>query len=148
MRIALMVLTLSITAGLTVSAQSRTDPSSGVSGPRWESGRKGKARDPNTRNLEGTVRTPDGQLAIGAVVKLKNLKTLQVRSFITQDDGRYRFDNLSTNIDYEVQGQSKGMSSPTRTLSVFDNRLDAIVNLKLESGKSGESAKADDPGRK
>ncbi|MCC7153376.1 MAG: carboxypeptidase regulatory-like domain-containing protein [Bryobacterales bacterium] len=143
MRITLMLLSFAVVTGLGAYGQARTDPSLGTSGPRWESGKKSKTRDPNSRNLEGTVRLPDGEPAPGAVVKLKNLKTLQVRSYITQDDGRYRFDNLSTNIDYEVQGQSKGMESATRTLSVFDNRLDAIVNLKLEPAKGGgQSAKA------
>lgn len=143
MRTLLTVLAVSLVACMGAFGQAKTDPNAGVSGPRWESGKKGKARDPNSRNLEGVVRMPDGSVAPGAVVKLKNLKTLQVRSFITQDDGKYRFDNLSTNIDYEVTGQSKGFTSPVRTLSVFDNRLDAIVNLKLEPAKGNESAKAE-----
>lgn len=143
MRSALILLALSVVTGVVAHSQSRTDPNLGTSGPRWESGKKGKPRDANSRNLEGTVRLPDGNIAVGAVVKLKNLKTLQVRSYITQDDGKYRFDNLSTNIDYEVQGQSKGMESAVRTLSVFDNRLDAVINLKLEQGKGGESAKSE-----
>ena len=34
------------------------------------------------------------QPVAGAVVQLKNTKTLQIRSFITQDDGNYHFAGL------------------------------------------------------
>ena len=78
---------------------------------------------------------PDETPADGAVVKLKNMKTLQVRSFITQKDGRYAFQNLSTNVDYEVKSDFKDLTSDTRTLSIFDSRYEPIINLKLEPSK-------------
>ena len=87
------------------------------------------------RNVSGIVQLPDDTPAQGAVVQLKNLKSLQVRSFITQDGGKYIFQNLSTNADYELKAEFKGMASGRRTLSIYDTRLDAIVNLKLEPGR-------------
>jgi hypothetical protein len=105
-------------------------------GAQWTNKKKDKPRDPTIRSLQGLVTLPDETPAVGAVVKLKNLKTLQVRSYITQKDGKYQFQNLSTNIDYEVTGDFKEFSSPTRTLSVFDSRFEAIINLKLEPGKA------------
>jgi hypothetical protein len=104
-------------------------------GAQWTNQKKDKPRDPNIRNVQGVVRLPDDAPAQGAVVKIKNLKTNDVRSFITQTDGKYQFQNLSTSIDYELKADYQGMSSPTRTLSVFDQRLDAIINLKLEAKK-------------
>ncbi|MFN3325936.1 MAG: carboxypeptidase-like regulatory domain-containing protein [Bryobacteraceae bacterium] len=95
-----------------------------------------KPPDPTIRSLEGVVRDADDKIVSGAVVKLKNLKTLQIRSFITQSDGRYTFQSLSKSIDYEVVAEHDGASSPTRTLSVFDDRTKAVINLKLESKKS------------
>lgn len=94
--------------------------------------KKEKPRDPNIRNVQGVVTLPDGSAAVGAVVQLKNLKTLQVRSFITQEKGEYQFQNLPTSIDFELRGDFKEFTSATRSLTVFDKRLDAIVNLKLE----------------
>ena len=48
---------------------------------------------------------------VGAVVQLKDTKTLQIRSFITQDKGEYHFAGLSTNIDYELKADHDGASS-------------------------------------
>ena len=43
-----------------------------------------------------------------AVVYLKNEKTLNVRTFIAQKDGTYRFPQLSPNVDYEVYAELDG----------------------------------------
>ena len=53
----------------------------------------------------------------GAVVQLKNTKTLQIRSFITKEDGSYYFNGLSGDVDYELRADYQGSASPTRTLS-------------------------------
>ena len=103
---------------------------------QWSNQKKEKPRDPTIRQVSGIVRVPDGSPAVGAVVQLKNLKTLQVRSYIAQAEGRYQFQNLSTNIDYELRATYKDMASPTRTLTVFDTRWDATVNLQLEASKT------------
>ena len=95
---------------------------------------KGKnGEDPNARSVQGVVEDPPGNLVEGAVVQLKNAKSLQVRSFITQRDGTYYFHGLSPDVDYELKADYNHMSSPTRRLTVFDSRKKAIVNLKLEA---------------
>lgn len=100
--------------------------------------KKSKRRDPNIRNVEGVVTQVDGAPAVGAVVQLKNLKSLQVKSFITQDGGKYQFQNLSTHTDYELKASWKEFESPSRSLTIFDTRLDAVLNLKLEDKKKNE----------
>jgi len=89
-------------------------------------------QDANTRTVLGVVLDTADNPVSGAVVQLKDTKTLQVRSFITQEKGDYHFAGLSTNIDYELKAQHDGMSSATKTLSVFDSRKQANVNLKLD----------------
>ncbi len=74
---------------------------------------------------------PDDKPEVGAVVFLKNMKNLQVRSFITKDGGTYSFQGLNPDIDYELRAESKGMASSAKTLSSFDSRKQAVVNLKL-----------------
>jgi hypothetical protein len=99
--------------------------------------KKEKERDRSVRTLSGEVLMPDDSPAEGAVVQVKNLKTLQIRSFITQKDGKYNFQNLSSSVDYEIRATWKDHASPKRMLTVYDSRLDAIINLKLEpTGKS------------
>ena len=90
-----------------------------------------KKGGPATRTVQGEVSSPEGQPVVGAVVFLKNLKTLQVISFITKDGGVYTFRGLNPNIDYELRAESNGLSSPSRTLSSFDTRTQAVINLKL-----------------
>ncbi len=92
-----------------------------------------KKGDDQTRTVEGVITSPDDAAAGGVVVFLKNLKTLQIRSFISKPDGSYYFHGLSPDIDYELRAESKsqGLASPTKTLSSFDSRKQAIINLKL-----------------
>ncbi len=88
--------------------------------------------DPNTRSVQGVV-TATGKPASGAVVQLKDTKTLQIRSYVTHDDGEYHFAGLSTNVDYELKADTpSGQSSGTKRLSNFDGRKTAIVNLQVK----------------
>lgn len=90
-----------------------------------------KGEDQHVRSVEGTVSDADDNPVDGAVVQLKNTKTLQIRSFITKDHGAYYFHGLSPDVDYELKADYQGASSPPRTLSTFDSRKQAILNLKL-----------------
>jgi hypothetical protein len=94
-----------------------------------------KKQEATTRSVLGVVTTPDGKPAVGAVVQLKDNKTKQVRSFYTQEKGDYYFHELSTDIEYELTATFQGASSSTRTLSVFDSRKEAVINLKLNEKK-------------
>jgi hypothetical protein len=91
--------------------------------------------DPTIRNLTGIVLDPDGNPLAGAVVQLKNMKSLQVRSFITQEDGGYSFPGLSKDIDYEVRADFKGGTSPVRKLTIYDTRTKPNINLTVEPNK-------------
>ena len=101
--------------------------------------------DPTIRNLQGQVTDPDDKPVAGAVVQLKDTRTLQVRSFITQANGDYRFSGLRADTDYEIKADYNGMSSDNRRLSNFDTRKIATVNLKLnkkEANKKAEEEKS------
>lgn len=90
-----------------------------------------KGQDQNVRTVQGTVSDSSDNTVDGAVVQLKNTKTLQIRSFITKEHGAYYFHGLSPNVDYELRADFQGASSPTKTLSSFDSRKEATLNLKL-----------------
>ena len=92
---------------------------------------KKNKEDLTVRNLQGTVFDADDKPVTGAVVQLKDMRTLQVRSFITQDQGTYHFSGLKVETDYQVKADFSGASSDTKTLSVFDNRREPVLNLKL-----------------
>jgi len=90
-----------------------------------------KGDDQNVRSVQGTVFDADDNPVNGAVVQIKNTKTLQIRSFITKENGAYYFHGLSPDVDYELKADYQDASSPTKTLSSFDSRKQAVLNLKL-----------------
>ena len=91
-----------------------------------------KNEDTNTRTVEGKVTNAADQPVAKASVLLKNTKTLQIRSFITQDDGSYHFAGLGTDVEYQLQARGPdGASSSWKTLSVFNSKKTAIIDLKL-----------------
>ena len=92
---------------------------------------KGKEKDDGLRSVQGQVLDPDNKAAVGAVVQLKDTRTLQVRSFITQQKGDYRFSGLRSDTDYELKADFNGMSSDTKRLTVFDSRKIATIDLKV-----------------
>jgi hypothetical protein len=94
-----------------------------------------KAGEDKFRTVQGLVTDAQDKPVAGAVVQLKNSKTLQVRSFITQDRGTYLFHGLDPNIDYSLRAEYQGASSADRTLSSFDTRREPVVNLKIEGKK-------------
>jgi Carboxypeptidase regulatory-like domain len=91
-----------------------------------------KEKAPSERSLSGIITDASGAPAPGAVVQLKNLKTLQIRSYIAREKGDYHFNGLSTDVDYEVKADWNGHSSATRTLSSFDSHPEAVINLSLK----------------
>ena len=91
-----------------------------------------KRQAASERVVTGTVRDADGTPINGAVVQLKDVRSTQVRSFITQTNGSYHFSGLKLDNDYELEAKSNGMTSGWRTLSVFDSRKEPVINLKLD----------------
>lgn len=76
--------------------------------------------------------TSSRAIVVGAVVQIKDTKSLQIRSFITQEDGRYRFYGLSANSDYELSAEKNGISSGIKTLSMFDNRKKVVFDIRMK----------------
>ncbi len=91
--------------------------------------------DLNTRSVEGSVSDAAGTAVAGAVVKLENTKTLQVRSFITRDDGTFAFHGLSPDVEYELYAEHQNSVSDTKKISVFETRKKVVFYLKLTKTK-------------
>src|SRR5579864_481348 len=96
---------------------------------------KKKDQDSNVRTVQGIVTDEADNPISGAVVQIENMKTLQVRSFITKEKGDYYFSELSTDADYKLHAENHGMVSATKTLSMFDDRKKATLNLKVDKKK-------------
>jgi protocatechuate 3,4-dioxygenase beta subunit len=83
------------------------------------------------RSVWGIVTDRSGQPVQGAAVKLKNAITLQVRSYITQDNGEYRFHGLHPDMDYSVRARQDGHASKSREITRFNTRERIRIDLRL-----------------
>ena len=90
---------------------------------------------PALRDVQGIVTNAEGQPQAGAIVQLKNTKTLQIISFITKEQGDYYFHDLSPDIDFQLSAERGDKVSAVRTLSTFDTRRQSVLNLKLDKEK-------------
>lgn len=91
-----------------------------------------QSRGPVQRTVQGKVLDSSNAPVKGAVVYLKDGHTLSVMSKITDDQGAYRFGQLSQNTDYELWAESNGKKSKTRTISSFESRNSFDFNLKVD----------------
>jgi hypothetical protein len=97
--------------------------------------RKEKRQAATERIVQGTVTDAKDAAVNGADVQLKDMRSLQVRSFITQDAGQYHFSGLKIDNDYQIKADYKGMTSGWKTLSVFDTRKEPVINLKIDKSE-------------
>ena len=87
------------------------------------------------RTVRGTVLDKDENPLASAIVHLKNVRTLTVRTYISDGTGQYRFSGLDPNVDYELHAESGNLTSNTRTISSFDTRKEIVVPLKVDREK-------------
>ena len=90
------------------------------------------AEKERVKNVSGSVLDKAEAPLSGAVVYLKNTKTLAVKSFISNDQGQFRFNALSPNTDYELYAEFNGTRSGTKTISSFDSKTDVVMTLKVD----------------
>ena len=98
-------------------------------------GQKKEKGDSATRSVKGLVTTEAEVPLPGAVVQLKNTRTLQVKSFIADSQGSYYFHGLDPATDYELKARYEDETSKARTVSSFDGRDEVIFNFQLKVTK-------------
>jgi len=89
-------------------------------------------QDYGLKNLQGKVFDAKDAPISGAIVYLQNSRNNDVKTFISGDDGSYRFAALSADTDYSVWAAYKGKKSPTKSVSSFDTRKQVYVDLHIK----------------
>jgi hypothetical protein len=98
-------------------------------------GAQNPKHDAQLKTVRGVVVDKSENPVSASVVFLKNVRTNQVKSYIADSQGNFRFSGLDPNSDYEVHAEKDGAKSQTRNVSSFDTRMDIVLNLKLGSKK-------------
>ncbi len=92
-------------------------------------------RGPIERVADGkVVNKADAPLG-GAVVYLKDSKSLAVKTFIADDAGHFHFGQLGQNTDYELWAESNGVRSKSKAISSFDSKNAYNFTLKIDAAK-------------
>ncbi len=91
---------------------------------------------PRERIVEGKVVNKDGGPIGGAVVYLKNSRSNNIRTYIADEDGHFRFGELAQDTDYELWAESSAVRSKSRQISSFDNENKFYFVLKVSVAKS------------
>jgi hypothetical protein len=89
-------------------------------------------RGPAQRVVQGKVVDGANTPIKGAVVYLKDSRSLSVKSYFSDDQGGYRFGQLSQNSDYEIWAENNGKKSSVKNISSFDNKSQFYINLKID----------------
>jgi Carboxypeptidase regulatory-like domain len=87
------------------------------------------------RAVRGTVMDKAENPIVGGIVYLKNVRTLTVKTYISDDTGQYKFSGLDPNVDYELHAEHDDQTSANRTISSFDSRKDIVISLKVDKEK-------------
>ena len=93
------------------------------------------SQNSDLRAVRGVVVDKAENPVVGAIVYLKNVRTLTVKTYISDDSGQYRFSGLDPNVDYEMHAEHDDQTSANHTVSSFDSRKDIVVSLKVDKAK-------------
>ena len=85
------------------------------------------------RVIQGKVFAPTGEAKAGAVVYLKDEKSLEIKTYISGADGAYRFGQLSAQEDYLLWAEADGHKSKNKNISSFDAKKRFDISLHLEA---------------
>jgi hypothetical protein len=90
---------------------------------------------PKLRTIEGMVCSKEGMPVQGAVVYLQDSKSLTVKSYLSDAQGRFHFRQLSTSADFDLWAELNGKRSKTKSISQFNSKTDLNFKLKLPISK-------------
>lgn len=107
-----VVLTVLVLSGVSVRAQSDRSRS-------------------QLRTVQGFVLDKSQNPIANGIVYLRNKKTNNIRTHISDSQGHYQFTGLDPNVDFEIHAEYKKVKSAHHTISSYDDRRTFEVNLVI-----------------
>ncbi len=77
----------------------------------------------------------NGKPVASAIVRLKDKTTKKEVSMTTNQNGRYRFNNVKLRSDYRIQAEKAKQRSRSRGISQMDTRTEIFMHLRLQPPK-------------
>jgi hypothetical protein len=90
------------------------------------------AQNLGQRIVEGKVIDANSAAVSGATIFLQNLKSKSIRSYTSENDGRFRFTEVNMADDYDLWAEKGTRKSATKSVSSWDTRTDFQCELKLK----------------
>ncbi len=97
-----------------------------------------RPKESQLRTVRGTVVDKDEAPVETAVIYLKNARTQDIVTHLSEPDGQFRFTGLDLNVDYEIHAEHEGWTSSSHSISNFDSRKEFVLTLKLDHKKAGK----------
>jgi hypothetical protein len=91
-----------------------------------------QAQNLGQRVVMGSVVDGNSAPVASATVFLKDLKSKTIRSYTTNDRGRFRFAQVNMAEDHELWAEKDGRKSAVKTVSSWDARKEFEVELKMK----------------
>ena len=91
-----------------------------------------QAQNMGQRVVMGAVVDANSAPMVGATVFLRDLKSKAIRSYSTNEKGRFRFAQVNMAEDHELWAEKNGKKSAVKTVSSWDARKEFEVELKLK----------------
>ena len=87
------------------------------------------------KTVNGKVEDAANHPLNGAIVYLQDARTMDVRSYITEADGVYRFGGIAGDDDYKLWAELQGKKSGAKTISSYDSKKSLLINLHIAATK-------------
>jgi hypothetical protein len=86
-------------------------------------------------SVRGSAQDKDNKPIVSAVIYLQNVRSLTVRTYISDDQGQYHFSDLDPNEDYELHAEDSDQTSSNHIISIFNRHDEMVVILKIDKNK-------------
>ena len=89
-------------------------------------------KEPNTRTIEGIVKDASDNPLRDSIVQLKNTKTSKVVAYVTKEDGKFAFNDLAMDTNFELLVKHGEAAAPVKKEpEMVQNKGDAAKTAPL-----------------